>query len=150
MDATEGIPEDPHSRDLVSVGNYPNSLVAESVRSCLEMEGVEAFVFDGEIASMNGLYIAAFGGVKVMVARTDRERAVRILDSVDLSVLDDVVDGDDEIEPGGVHCENCHSKNVRTRAFWNLPKASVPRFLARTLGATRVTRCRDCGFAVRN
>jgi hypothetical protein len=150
MDTTTETPEDPRSRDLVSVGNYPNSLSAESVRSCLEMEGVEAFVFDGEIANMNGLYIAAFGGVKVMVARSDREKAVKIIDSMDLAVLDDVVDADDEIEPGGIHCDKCHSKRVRTRDFWRLPKDSVPRFLAKAFGKTRVTRCRDCGFVVRN
>jgi ribosomal protein L40E len=151
MDDTASLetPEDPRKRDLVSVGNYPNSLSAESFRSCLEMEGVEAFVFDGEIANMNGLYIAAFGGVKVMVARADRERAVKILDSADFSVLDDVVDADDEIAPDGVHCEKCHSKDVRTREFWDLGGGSVSRFVARTFGSTRVTRCRECGFAVR-
>ena len=149
MDTTTDPPEDPRSRDLVSVGNYPNSLSAESVRSCLEMEGVEAFVFDGEIANMNGLYIAALGGVKVMVARADRERAVKVVDSVDLSVLDDVVDASDEITPDGVYCEKCHSKDIRTRESWNLPGGSVRRFFARTFGSTRVTRCRDCGFAVR-
>jgi len=149
MDTTD-TPEDPRSRDLVSVGNYPNSLAAESVRSCLEMEGVEAFVFDGEISSMNGLYIAAFGGVKVMVARTDRERAVKIIDSADFSILDDVVDSSDEIAPDGVYCEKCHSKNLRTREVWNLPGGSVMRFLARSLGSTMVTRCRDCGFSVRS
>ena len=150
MTDTTETPEDPRSRDLVSVGNYPNSLSAESVRSCLEMEGVETFVFDGEISSMNGLYIAAFGGVKVMVARADRERSVKIIDSMDLSVLDDVVDASDEIAPDGIYCEKCHSKDVRTRESWNLPKGSVRRFLARSLGSTRVTRCRDCGYSVRS
>lgn len=145
-----GTPEDPTSRDLVSMGNYPNSLVAESVRSCLEMEGVEAFVFDGEIANMNGLYTTAFGGVKVMVARSDRTKAVKIIDSMDLSVLDDIVDARDEITPDGVYCEKCHSKNVRTREFWNLGDGAVNRFLARAFGSTRVTRCRDCGFALRS
>ena len=149
MDTTTEIPEDPRSRDLVSVGNYPNSLVAESIRSCLELDGVEAFVFDGEIASMNGLYIAAFGGVKVMVTRSDREKAAKIIDSMDFSVLDDVVDSNDEIEPDGVYCEKCHSKNVRTREFWRLGDGSVNRMLARLFGKTKVTRCRECGFAVR-
>ena len=150
MDTTTETPEDPRSRDLVSVGNYPNSLSAESVRSCLEMEGVEAFVFDGEIANMNGLYIAALGGVKVMVAGADRERAEKIIDSMDLSVLDDVVDVEDEISPDGVHCERCHSKKVRTREIWKRGAGSLKRALSRIFRHTRVTRCRDCGFVVRS
>jgi hypothetical protein len=137
-------------RDLVSVGNYPNPLVAESVRSCLEMEGVDAFVFDGEISGMNGFYTTAFGGVKVMVARADREKASGIVDSMDFSVSEDVVDSIDEIEPNGIYCGRCHSKNVRSREYWNLGNHRALRVLRRICGRTRVVRCRDCGLVARS
>jgi len=143
-------PEDPRSRDLVSVGNHPNSLMAESARSCLEMEGIEAFVFDGEIADMNGLYIAAFGGVKVMVARADEERSRSILESRTFLVPEDVVAPDDEIAPDGVYCGKCHSKRIRSRDVRGLPKNPLVRALTRFFFPTRVLRCRDCGFMVRS
>ena len=137
-------------RDLVSIGNYPNSLVAETVRSCLEMDGIEAFVFDGEISNMNGLYTTAFGGVKVMVASSDRDKAEAILGERDLAISEDAVAPQDEIAPDGVYCEKCHSKRVRSREFWGLPKNPTVRGLTRFCFRTRVSRCRDCGYAVRS
>jgi hypothetical protein len=136
-------------RDLVSIGNYPNSLVAETVRSCLEMDGIEAFVFDGEISNMNGLYTTAFGGVKVMVASSDRDKAEAILGEGELATPETAVALQDEIEPDGIHCEKCHSKRVRTRASWNLRGGAARSACSRLFGRTRVTMCRDCGFSVR-
>jgi len=143
-------PEDPRSRDLVRVGNYGDALSAEAARSCLEMEGIDAEVFDGIISAMNGFYTTAFGGVKVMVARADEERARVILGSLDTTVSDEVVEEADEILPDGIYCEICHSKHVRTRRYWNVPTDTVVRFFASILSQTRVTRCRDCGHAVRS
>ena len=137
-------------RDLVSIGNYPNSLVAETVRSCLEMDGIEAFVFDGEISNMNGLYTTAFGGVKVMVASSDRDKAEAILGEGDLETPETAVAPQDEIEPDGIHCEMCHSKRVRSRTYWGLPGNPLVRGLSRFCFRTRVLRCRDCGYAARS
>ncbi|HXP91206.1 MAG TPA: hypothetical protein VN931_09790 [Fibrobacteria bacterium] len=150
MDSKTETPEDPRSRDLVSIGNYPNALVAESARSCLEMEGLDAFVFDGEIANMNGFYTAALGGVKVMVACADEARGRALLDSRALPVPEDVVAPEDEIAPDGVYCEKCHSKRVRTRTCWGVERRPLLRTLTRFFFRTKVLRCTDCGYAVRS
>lgn len=142
--------EDPRSRDLVPVGNYGDAISAEAARSCLEMEGIEAEVFDGIISGMNGFYTTAFGGVKVMVARADEARSRAILASLDTSVSEEVVEEDDEISPDGVYCGACHSKRVRTRRYWNVPTDSVVGFFAAIFSQTQVTLCRDCGHSVRS
>lgn len=137
------------SPGLISVGNYPDTLSAESVRSCLEMEGVAAYVFDGEISSMQGWYTNAFGGVKVMVAKSDKSRAQAILAGSDLVDPDLMVLPQDEISPDSIHCPYCHSPRLRTRETWGLPKDPVQRLLARLFHKTLVTNCPDCGSTKR-
>lgn len=145
MDARAG-----SNDDLVEVGNYPDALSAESVRSCLEMEGIRAFVFGGEISRMQGLYTNAFGGVKVVVSREDESRALRILAESEIEDSPEVVGQADEIAPDGVHCVFCHSPRVRSRETWMLPADPLHRLFVRLLGRTIVTYCPDCGSATRS
>ena len=138
------------SQDLVQVGNYSDALSAEAVRSCLEMEGVKAYVFDGEVAMMLGWYGHATGGAKVMVAKKDGERAVAALANLQSPLGDQTVAPEDEITPEGVYCQLCHSRHVRERQAWSLPTGFWPRLWSRFTSKTRVMRCRECGFAVRS
>lgn len=145
MDARTG-----SNDDLVEVGNYPDALSAESVRSCLEMEGIRAFVFGGEISRMQGLYTNAFGGVKVVVSREDESRALRILAESEIEDSPEVVGQADEITPDGIHCVFCHSPRVRSRETWNLPADPLHRFFVRLLGRASVTYCQDCKAVTRS
>lgn len=138
-------PTPPDPSELVVVGNYPDALSAEGVRSCLEMENISAWVFDGMLSTMNGLYTNAFGGVKVMVRRTDHPRARDLLATSDLELRDDPVSDVDEITPDGIHCMHCHSPRVRSRTRWNLPHNPLLRGLTNLFTATTVTLCASCG-----
>lgn len=143
--------EDPPEADpgaLVVVGTYGESISAEAVRSCLEMEGIDAEVFDGVISAT--VYNSVFGGVKVMVRRRDETRARDILESLETSVSEEMVPTQDEIAPGEAHCQACHSRRVRSREYWALPSHPLLRTAARWLSRTTILRCRDCGFAVRS
>lgn len=133
---------------LVVVGTYSESISAEAVRSCLEMEGIDAEVFDGMISAT--VYNNVFGGVKVMVRRRDEARARNLLDSLETSVSEETVPMQDEIAPGEAHCQACHSRGVRSREYWALPAHPLLRTAARWLSRTAIVRCRDCGFAVRS
>ena len=145
------VPEPPPDpSELVVVGNYPDALSAEAVRSCLEMERIQAHVFDGLLSTMNGLYTNAFGGVKVMVRRTDYPRARDLLATSNLDLRDNPVSAVDEITPDGIHCQFCHSRRVRTRASWALPSDPLSRFFAKAFSKTSVTLCRDCGSSRRD
>lgn len=145
------VPEPPPDpSELVVVGNYPDALSAEAVRSCLEMERIQAHVFDGLLSTMNGLYTNAFGGVKVMVRRTDFPRARDLLATSNLDLRDNPVAEIDEIAPDGIHCQFCHSPRVRTRTTWAMPSEPLSRFLSKAFSRTSVTLCRDCGSARRS
>lgn len=148
MDTQREDPRESDSQDLVVVGTYSENISAEAVRSCLEMDEIEAKVFDGLISAT--VYNNVFGGVKVMVRKCDEARARAILASLDTSLSEDVVATQDEITPGGVHCQNCHSLQVRSRAFWKLPPDPLQRLLARWFSHTIVTRCRRCGYVTRS
>lgn len=144
------VPEPPPDpSELVVVGNYPDALSAEAVRSCLEMERIQAHVFDGLLSTMNGLYTNAFGGVKVMVRRTDFPRARDLLATSNLDLREDPISEADEISPNGIHCQFCHSPRVRTRTTWALPSEPLARFFAKIFASTTVTLCRACGASRR-
>jgi hypothetical protein len=147
MEAPREIPNESNERELVAVGNFQDSLSAEAVRSCLEMEGIEAEVFDGLISAT--VYNCVFGGAKVMVPRCDESRARALLASLDTSVSEDVVPDQDELVPGVAYCPICHSRRVRSRDFWNLPATGWWRFAARWFFHTSVVRCRACGHSTR-
>lgn len=138
------------SENLVEVGNFPDTLSAESVRSCLEMEGIEAYVFDGEISRMQGWNTNAYGGVKVMVAQSDRDRALGFLAKSELEESSEVVSAEDEISPEGIHCPYCHSLRQRTRETWNLPVDPLHRFFTKLFGRTSVKYCLDCKAVTRS
>lgn len=135
--------------DFVEVANLADTISAESVRACLEMEGLEARVFDGGVSAMHGWLTNAFGGVKVMVPAAQAERARAILASADLEVGDEVVPEDEIVDFTNPHCPRCHSRRLRTRATWSQPTNGLVRFFA-LFGSTRVSRCRDCGHAWRH
>lgn len=141
-------PVDSDPRALVVVGTYSESLSAEAVRSCLEMEGIDAAVFDGVIAAT--VYNNVFGGVKVMVPRCDESRALALLEARENAAVDEATEIQDEIEPGDLHCQVCHSHRVRSRTWWALPAPPLARLATRWFFRTTVSRCRDCGFAVRS
>lgn len=135
--------------DFVEVANLADTISAESVRACLEMEGLEARVFDGGVSAMHGWLTNAFGGVKVMVPAAQAERARAILASADLEVGDEVVPEDEIVDFTNPHCPRCHSRRLRTRATWRQPTNGLVRSFA-LFGSTRVSRCRDCGHAWRH
>lgn len=135
--------------DFVEVANLADTISAESVRACLEMEGLEARVFDGGVSAMHGWLTNAFGGVKVMVPAAQAERARAILASADLEVGDEVVSEDEIVDFTKPHCPRCHSRRLRTRTTWSQPKNGLERLFA-VFGSTRVSRCRDCGHAWRH
>lgn len=64
---------------LVTLASYPNAAVASIVRSHLEEEGIRTYL-DGETASTMMSHVGtALGGVRLMVASHDLERAVALL-----------------------------------------------------------------------
>ena len=64
---------------LVTVATFNQPIEAHVVKGRLESEGIETFLADEHVISMNPFYSNAVGGVKVQVAEEDVEEALKIL-----------------------------------------------------------------------
>ncbi len=64
---------------LITVATVSQPLEAHVLKGKLEAEGIEAFLADENIVSMNFLYSNAVGGVKVQVDEQDAGAALKIL-----------------------------------------------------------------------
>ena len=64
---------------FVTIATYTTPLEAELVRGRLEDEGVETFMADSEIVTVDWTMSNAIGGVKVKVFTEDADRALAIL-----------------------------------------------------------------------
>jgi len=65
--------------DLVTVTSFPDVAEAELARERLELEGIAAFVIDGQMAGVMPYIANSTGGVRVQVKPSDLERAREIL-----------------------------------------------------------------------
>jgi hypothetical protein len=65
--------------ELVTVTSYPDVAEAELARERLELEGIRAFVVDGQTAGVMPFLTSSTGGVRVQVQPQDLERAREIL-----------------------------------------------------------------------
>jgi hypothetical protein len=65
--------------DLVTVAAFADVSQAELARERLELEGITAFVIDGQTAGIMPYLTSATGGVRVQVKPTDSDRAREIL-----------------------------------------------------------------------
>ncbi|MDP9002708.1 MAG: DUF2007 domain-containing protein [Myxococcota bacterium] len=65
--------------DLVTVASFPDVAEAELAKARLELEGIRAFVIDGQIVGVMPFLTNATGGVRVQVEPRDVDRAREIL-----------------------------------------------------------------------
>jgi hypothetical protein len=65
--------------DLVTVATIPDAPDADLARERLELEGIQAFVLDGQSDAVMPFMVASTGGIRLQVAPEDAERAREIL-----------------------------------------------------------------------
>lgn len=67
--------------DLVTVASFPDVPEAELARERLGLEGIRAFVIDGQTAGVMPFVTSLTGGIHVQVDPKDAEKAREILGS---------------------------------------------------------------------
>ena len=67
------------AEDLITVATYNHSMEAHLARTKLESEGIEAYVADEHMVSINPAYNIPFGGVKLKIKNTDLNKAISVL-----------------------------------------------------------------------
>jgi len=65
---------------MITVASFDNTEQAELLKAQLENAGIQAFVADAAVVSLNWLYSNAVGGVKVQVHEDDLDRAKVLLE----------------------------------------------------------------------
>lgn len=128
---------------LVAVATCARPVEAHLIRCRLEAEGLEAFVTDEHIVSVQWLYSAAVGGVKVQVRARDAERARSILETSRAPRSDSALFVTDDLR--APRCPRCGSLDVQQRYTRRLTFASSMLLgfpLPWPLGRSR---CRSCG-----
>ena len=93
--------------ELITVKVFDNSIEAHILKSRLESEGIDCFIFDDNMVSLNPLYNVTLGGIKLKVRAVDVEQVNTIIDQIDsLKSVDD----NDQI----IKCPNCDSTDLYT------------------------------------
>jgi hypothetical protein len=121
---------------FVIVKRFDNSIDAHLFRISLESEGIDCFLFDEEIVSVNPLYSNAVGGIKAKVREEDIERTRNFLKSIENEVIP--------------KCPNCGSSDVFIDYS---PKKALTHWIASIFSLLTVTypitgkmvnTCRSC------
>ena len=69
-----------NAEDLITIARFNNPMEAHLAKTKLESEGIEAYIADEHMVSINPGLDIAFGGVKLQVKKSDFDKAVSALD----------------------------------------------------------------------
>lgn len=92
---------------FVTIKTFDNIMDAHMLKSRLESEGVECFLFDKEMVALNTLYTWAIGGVKLKVLQKDVPKVIEILKDISETPLTNEL-GEEVV------CPNCNSTKINT------------------------------------
>jgi DNA-directed RNA polymerase subunit RPC12/RpoP len=128
----------------ILIKTFDDAISAHILRNKLESEGIECFIHDEHIVTMNPLFNFAVGGVKLKVYEEDVPRALEIIQELEGTPLTDEKD-----EP--IQCPNCAStdldNNFKTMKGIKGAVAIVVSFFLAVFPLYFQTnyRCRQCG-----
>lgn len=71
--------------DWVVIRSFTTPIEAHVVRSKLESEGIECFIRDEHLLSINNLYSIVLGGVRLCVRASRAAEAKAVLDEADVN-----------------------------------------------------------------
>jgi hypothetical protein len=94
--------------ELVTLNTFTSIFEANMFRSKLESEGIECFIDDENIGSMNFLYGSAVGGVKLKVRKSDYDKARKVLEESGQTI----VEVEEEQNDDNPACPSCGSRNT--------------------------------------
>lgn len=130
---------------LVTFRVFYTSVKAHLVKTRLESEQIECYLFDENINSLNMAYSMAVGGIKLKIKDTDVNRAEELIkDFESLEVIDD--------ENNKVKCPKCNSNEFYSgytslRSLKGILSAILSLFLVVIPFYCKfVYKCTKCGY----
>lgn len=128
---------------LRTVATFEYAHFAHLAKTKLESEGIQCFIFDENISTINWFYTNAVGGIKLKVREEYYEKAVRIL-KVNDSDSDNTNKEGEVIE---LFCPKCGSENIwdekysKKFAYISILLLGFPLLFRK-----RKYECKQCGF----
>lgn len=130
---------------LVTIMTSDNGIDVHIMKGRLETDGIDCFVFDENIMTLNPLFNIAVGGVKLKVNEEDADKARAIIKELELQPL---VDHNENV----IQCPKCNSTNLYTnfksmKGFFGFMSAIISLLLAVfPLHFKSVYKCKKCDF----
>ncbi len=123
--------------DFILLNSYNNYIEAHIAKGVLEEEGIKSWLKDEHTLTIGPILTNAVGGIKIMVAKEDAERALDILSRLRKE------------QKLAVVCPNCGSNNVELvstpRKAVNWLSAISTFFLGDyAMAIDKVNHCFDC------
>ena len=94
---------------IVVYQSYIDPIKAHIIKGLLVSCGIECFLSDEHMVTVNLMYSQALGGVKLNVFQRDIEQINTLLKAEQIEPITDLTGNKDEF---GVHCPQCNSSNV--------------------------------------
>lgn len=122
---------------LVHLTSFYDVMEANLLKSRLEHEGIQCFIFDENTVNTNPLYSTAVGGVRIMVSNIDANEALIVLEN---------------FKPGAAGitlCPECSSMNIKIRQTLNNYIVALFQFGFAGPGSATLKpkcTCNDCGY----
>ncbi len=92
---------------LTTIKTFDNAPEAHVFRIKLENSGIDSFLFDEEMITIDPMMNVALGGIKLKVNQKDFEKSTRIITEIETSPL---TDDNDEL----LKCPKCKSTELYT------------------------------------
>jgi hypothetical protein len=129
---------------LVTLRTFDNAIDAHLICSKLESEGIQTFLFDENIISLNPLYSNMIGGIKLKIAEGELDHARKVLREVDASPL---TDENDKV----ITCPKCQSENISIghrsiKSFGGIISFIVALLFSVFPFYNSVKQCKNCGY----
>ncbi len=130
---------------LETIKTFDNPINAHILKTRLESEGIECYLFDENISTLNPLFNISVGGIKLNIKNTDRDKAQAIIQEIEGN---DLLDEEDHT----IYCPKCNSKHLYAgfksmKDFKGIMSAIIAFvFMVFPIYFKTVYRCKDCGF----
>jgi DNA-directed RNA polymerase subunit RPC12/RpoP len=129
--------------EIVTLKVFDNAIDAHLLKTRLESEGINCYLLDENMVTLNPLYNISVGGIKLRIHKDDLEDAAAIVREIE-----DSPNKDESENP--VHCPNCNSTNLYTgfksvkgtKGFLSAIVSFL--FMVLPLYYKTVYRCKEC------
>ena len=129
---------------LVTIRTFDNSSEVHLYKTKLLSLGIECFIFDEQMNTLNPIMGVAFGGIKLKVNGNDYEKSNQVITEIENAIL---TNEKDEV----IRCPNCNSDELYT-GFKSIKSvkgilSTITSFLFMVypLYYKNVYKCKKCG-----